>query len=391
MKNRTDKKVLFISHDASRTGAPIIFLNFLEWFKNNSEIPFRILLKGWGDLETRFQALAPVNIFYNKQLECGWHRWSIMLPAIRPFSNRFHFNNLRRELFQDDIGLVYSNTVTNGGVLQFLVSLKCPVITHVHELESEILKSGLDNWELVKKYTNHYIAVSDAVKQNLIINHSIPEKYIDVVHGFIPISTLNLNLESRNNQREALNIPKDALIVGSSGVGSWRKGKDLFVQLAVNVVRKFKDKPIHFVWVGGRMKESEFYEIEHDISHAGISDIIHFIEHVSNPLDYYAEFDIFAMISREDPFPLVNLEVAALGKPIVCFDKAGGTPEFVENDAGFVVPYLDIDVMADKIIDLARNEELRNNMGRRSFEKAVGNHDISVGAQKISNIIERFL
>jgi glycosyltransferase involved in cell wall biosynthesis len=391
MKNSIDKKVLFISHDASRTGAPIIFLNFLEWFKKNSEIPFRILLKDCGVLETRFQALAPVNVFYNKQMERGWCRRAIIGTAIRPLSNRFHFIKLRRELFQDDIGLVYSNTVTNGGVLQFLSSLKCPVITHVHELESEIRKSGLDNWDLVKKFTNHYIAVSDAVKQNLIINHNIPEMNIDVVHGFIPISTLNRNLESKNKPREDLNIPKDAFIVGSSGAGSWRKGRDLFVQLAVNIVRKFKDKPIHFVWVGGRMKESEFYEMEHDISHAGISDKIHFVEHVSNPLDYYAEFDIFAMISREDPFPLVNLEVAALGKPIVCFDKAGGTPEFVENDAGFVVPYLDIDAMADKIIGLARNEELRNKMGRRSFEKAVGNYDISVGAQKINKIIERFI
>jgi glycosyltransferase involved in cell wall biosynthesis len=386
-----EKKILFISHDATRTGAPIIFLNFLEWFKNNSKIPFRILLKSRGDLETRFQALAPVNVFYNQQTASGWYSQAIIGRAIQYISNRFHVSRLRRELSQDDIGLVYSNTVTNGGVLQYLASLNCPVITHVHELESEIRKSGPDNWELVKKFTKHYIAVSEAVKQNLILNHNIPEKNIDVVHGFISISQLKHNLQGGNNTRESLIIPKDALIVGSSGAGSWRKGKDLFVQLAAKVIRKQVGRAIHFVWVGGRTDKSEFDAIEHDFRHAGISDKIHFVKHVPNPLDYYAEFDIFAMISREDPFPLVNLEMAAMGKPIVCFENAGGTPEFVEHDAGFVVPYLDIDAMAEKIFVLAQNEDLRKEMGRKGFEKVMKNFDISVGARKLANVIERFL
>jgi glycosyltransferase involved in cell wall biosynthesis len=145
------------------------------------------------------------------------------------------------------------------------------------------------------------------------------------------------------------------------------------------------------MWIGGSTNGMELYEIEHDIRQAGISDRVHFINHVSNPLDYYREFNVFAMISREDPFPLVNLEVASLGKPIVCFKNAGGTPEFVEDDAGFIVPYLDIAEMADKIILLAKDDELRKKLGRRSLEKVKENYDISVGASKILKIVERFL
>ena len=52
------KKVLFISHDALRTGAPLFLLNLLKWFGTNSELTFRILLKNGGDLESEFQALA---------------------------------------------------------------------------------------------------------------------------------------------------------------------------------------------------------------------------------------------------------------------------------------------------------------------------------------------
>ena len=41
---------------------------------------------------------------------------------------------------------------------------------------------------------------------------------------------------------------------------------------------------------------------------------------------------------EEDPYTLVCLEAAALEKPYVCFEGAGGSPEFVEEDCGFVVP-----------------------------------------------------
>jgi glycosyltransferase involved in cell wall biosynthesis len=62
-------------------------------------------------------------------------------------------------------------------------------------------------------------------------------------------------------------------------------------------------------------------------------------------LKYFAAFDVFALVSREDPFPVVCLEAASLGKPIVCFNSSDGEKEFVENDCGFVVPDLDIEIM----------------------------------------------
>jgi glycosyltransferase involved in cell wall biosynthesis len=81
-------------------------------------------------------------------------------------------------------------------------------------------------------------------------------------------------------------------------------------------------------------------------------------------------FIVFALVSWEDPFPLVNLEAASLGKPIVCFDEAGGSKEFVEEDCGFVVPYLDLDAREDRVVELLHNPELRQRMGSRVARKA---------------------
>jgi len=385
------KKILFINHDASRSGAPIFLLNFLKWFQANSKIPFRVLSKNSGDMDRDFQALAPLS-FFNRVLPRNSRLRSLLSAQwLQMVLNRFHFKQLLKDVTTDDIGLIYSNTITNGDVLKFLSAVNCPVVTHVHELEYWIHRSGPSNMELVKSYTKRFIVVSEAVKEHLVTNHDVPVEHIEVIHGFIPVSSLTGRLDPLSNPRNELNIAADAFIVGSSGMETWRKGKDLFIQLAIAVLAKGSDMPIHFVWVGGRCNATETYQIRHDLHHAGITDQVHFVDHVTNPMDYYGQFDVFAMVSREDPFPLVNLEAAALGKPIVCFDSGGGSPEFVEDDAGFVVPYLDINAMADKLILLARDNKLRADLGSRGRAKVAENHDIPVGARRILDVIEQYL
>ena len=385
------KKILFIGHSAGLTGAPIVLLNLLKWLKEHSKINFEVLLRTGGELQTAYKKLAPTRLYEpslnNRVLSRLYRRLNQNLKASYLRKGRLHHFN------KSSIGLIFSNTITNGEVLSLLADIGCPVICRVAELDYWIQRCGRKNFEQVKRCTTHYIAVSNAVKKNLVQAHGISENKVDVVHGFIPIPKQDSNsfsLRSKNIRR-SLNIPSNAFVVGASGFETWRKGKDLFIQMAYLLSQKLQDFPIYFIWVGGRDNGMDFYGIQHDIRHTGLENRVHFVEEVSNPLDYYAAFDIFAMTSREDPYPIVNLEVAALGKPIVCFENAGGSPEFVESDAGFIVPYLDIHLMAEKIITLAEDKELRNKLGYRAAQKVQERHDITVAAPKILKIIERFL
>jgi glycosyltransferase involved in cell wall biosynthesis len=109
-------------------------------------------------------------------------------------------------------------------------------------------------------------------------------------------------------------------------------------------------------------------------------------------LDYIAAFDVFALVSREDAFPLAIMEAAAVGVPTVCFDgAAGGGCEFVEADAGRVVPYLDLDAMAERVLEFLRDDELRSRLGQRARRKVRERYDISVMAPKLVRTIERML
>lgn len=394
-----DKKILFISHDASRTGATIVLIHFLKWLRDHTDISFDILIKNkkGGALLSDFRSLAPVSV-YSESLS---GKIESMAGMFKRNDTTNTWTMLARKIFgmrfkRKNIGLIYSNTITNGEILKILSDGSCPVISHVHELEWGIQYYGLSRFDLTKRFSNRFIAVSQAVKNNLIENHHIPSERIDLHYEFIPVRSV----ESTNTEKarkkicQENNIPENSVIVCASGTTGWRKGPDLFVQLSLCVSRLIKDIPLFFLWVGGQQNGLEYNNLVYDISKSGLSNWIRFVGEREHPFDYFAASDIFAMVSREDPFPLVCLEAAALGKPIVCFDLAGGMKEFVEGDAGIVVPYLDIAAMARACAVLIRSGELRSKLGNQAKVKVKKRHDLDVAAPKlldiISNTIEKF-
>jgi glycosyltransferase involved in cell wall biosynthesis len=93
--------------------------------------------------------------------------------------------------------------------------------------------------------------------------------------------------------------------------------------------------------------------------------------------------------SREDPLPLVAIEAAKCGLPLVCFADAGGTPDLVGEDAGFVVPLEDTETMADKILKLVEDPDLRKNMGKRAREKFLSQFTVERTTPKILSTCRR--
>ena len=95
------------------------------------------------------------------------------------------------------------------------------------------------------------------------------------------------------------------------------------------------------------------------------------------------------LVSREDPFPLVCLEAASLGKPVLCFADAGGMPEFVEDDAGYVLPYLDTKQMSAQIIELATDVERVKQLGACAQFKVRDKYNIDIGAGRIIEMLQK--
>jgi glycosyltransferase involved in cell wall biosynthesis len=388
----TKNSVLFVSHDASATGAPFLLLHLLRWLRTNAKLDCKIVLKKTGPLESQFAEIAPVAVLA-RSADSLHERVLERLSPYR-FKRAVDEQALRRALGRTRFGLVYSNTLVNGALLKTLPDQSCPLISHAHELEYMIRRHTTpDALAYTLRRTTQFIAGSSAVALNLVDNHEIDRTRIEVVHEFVPIQGLDrARLDSRARQTRAeLHIPENAFVVGSAGTIDWRKGYDLFIPLALELLSLNPKDEAHFVWVGNASDRAIPIELAYDIRKLGLERRIHFVGYQRNYLDYLAMFDALCLLSREDPFPLIVLECAGLAKPVLCFAGSGGSPEFVENDSGVVVPYLDIRVMAARLLELVENPALRNELGRRGQAKVLARHDVAVVGPRILEIIVRCL
>lgn len=83
----------------------------------------------------------------------------------------------------------------------------------------------------------------------------------------------------------------------------------------------------------------------------------------------YADCDIFVAPSLSESFGLIYLEAMAHAKPVVAF-RTGGVPEVVtHNETGTLVELDNVPELANALIDLIEDVEMRQKMGRRGYQR----------------------
>ena len=87
-------------------------------------------------------------------------------------------------------------------------------------------------------------------------------------------------------------------------------------------------------------------------------------------VEAYVAADVFALLSRHEPWGVVVNEAAACGLPLVLSDRVGAAPDLLrDGENGFLVPVDDAPAAADALRKLGDAEE-RRRMGARSAEIA---------------------
>ncbi|MDD3048729.1 MAG: glycosyltransferase [Bacilli bacterium] len=88
--------------------------------------------------------------------------------------------------------------------------------------------------------------------------------------------------------------------------------------------------------------------------------------------DILINTSIYMMTSYTESFGLVLLEAMAYGIPCVAFDSAQGAREIIENKVdGYLITNRDKEAMANQIIDLIKDEDLRQKIGKKAKQKAI--------------------
>ena len=215
------------------------------------------------------------------------------------------------------------------------------------------------------------IAISEGVKAALV-KAGVKSHRISVVRSAIEDTWWTV-IGSRESVRKDFGYSEDDLVVTIIAAVEPRKGQELLIRALPKILEKAPNVKVCFAGKDElsqpeRLLAKEL-KVEDKVLFAGFRPDVH---------DVIAASDIVAAPSYLEGLGVSIMESMACGKPVVA-SNVGGIPESViDGLTGFLVPTGDEAALAEAITKLARDENLRDEMGRKGKERAMAEFSIPV-------------
>jgi glycosyltransferase involved in cell wall biosynthesis len=291
----------------------------------------------------------------------------------------------------------FSTPPAEIAALQYAKKRKLPVVLTYHGDWQEsfggiIRRMALHfyNKNLLNIILSH-VDVIISPSQYYIYDSRFLAKYRDkivVIPNGINIEDFDVSY-SKEECREKLGLEVNTNIILFVGNLIQYKGPDVLVRALSKVVKEIPGTELIFVGSGNMKNElqelSKRLDVGKHVKFAG------FVEEHLKPL-YYKAADIFCLpsVMSTEVFPLVLLEASASGLPMVASDLNTFKCIIEDGCNGVVTKRGDPKALADAIIYLLENEDVRKKMGVNARKK-VENYSWEKVAEMTEKVYEQLI
>lgn len=303
---------------------------------------------------------------------------------------------LQREIKNKQINHIIAGHILPLGTAALIVKkikgVNYSVILHGMDLALAI-KAGRKKWlaKKILKNAEHIICANNFTAK--IARDVIGEKEAEKVEVVNPgvdsqlsINNYQLTIELKNKY----NL-ENKIVLFSIGRLVKRKGFDKVIEAMPAILKEIPNLVYAIAGTGPERENLELRIMNYELSNRVI-----FLGKISDE-EKWAWFelaDIFTMPSRQinddfEGFGIVYLEASLIGKPIVAGRSGGVEDAVLDNETGLLVNPESTEEIADAIIKLAKDEELRKKLGERGKERAIREFVWEKQAGKIFNLITR--
>jgi glycosyltransferase involved in cell wall biosynthesis len=291
------------------------------------------------------------------------------------------WRHLRAHLKEARPDLVHAH-LPSTGILARLAS-HAPVIYTEHNVVSSYRQPTRLLNRLTYGRNSRLIAVSGAVADS-VAGFPGPDPII-VPNGV----SVSVSEQDRRAAREELEISDTTLMIIHVGNIRPHKGHSNLIAATAKLKGALDDFVV--VSIGGEKYDGDLARIQAEAAGAGVEDVFRALGRRENALSFVAASDVMANPSDHEGLPLAILEAMSLGKPVVA-TAVGGVPSVIESGVnGLLVPAANPAALADSLLDLANDHELRARLGGQAREDALAKHGLEAMIRTVEGIYAEVL
>lgn len=306
---------------------------------------------------------------------------------LRKLSNLFLFVYSLVKVSALKPDLIYVNTIARKEPVQFARILKRKAIVHVREGVNYLFPDDARRARVTKYImdnSSYFICVSDSVKKSVHDKLGSSEAYVTRVYNGIDCSDIRKGLGEVGREKKA----GGALEIGFLGSLSERKGFDVFLEAAAMILAERRD--VLFKVVGGTTAQFDRFVLNKSVEKFAGCGLEHY-PFTLNSAIAMANFDIFCMTSRVEPFARVNLEAACLCMPTIA-TAIDGNREFIDHqETGILVPPNNPVALAAAIQELIDDPLKRTRLSDNARFKVRKDFSVERYVENVENVIDRVL
>jgi glycosyltransferase involved in cell wall biosynthesis len=304
------KKVLFLSHEASVTGAPIFLRNLIRQInQSNPDFIISILFAKKG-LVADDLINDGIDVYaFDKS---GIHHKSIFYKLLLRLKYYFLFT---KAIYGYKPDLIYSNTIMNFGEVFIARLLGIKIILHIHE--------GYN----FAKHFKYKLKISCYCAKEIIVGSNYANHSLKKLTGFTGNVVYN-GFKLGEPKKHDFKKQREVFTLGVLGTINHNKGQ----LIALEALKLLIDKGLNVrLLLAGMSCDDCYMNVLNDFINSNkLNSYVEILGFVSDSEDFLKSLDLLLVPSYDEVFPTVILEAFAVGLPVVG-SRVGGIPEIIDH------------------------------------------------------------
>ena len=295
--------------------------------------------------------------------------------AIHPWRDWLSYLRLKKILrdFQPDVVHTHS---AKGGILGRAAARAVGVSAIVHGVhgapfhpyQSVLAREffrACERWAAPK--CDAYVSVADAMTDLMVDAKVAPREKFTTVYSGMEVEPFLEAGQHRDRVRRELGYAPEHVVAGKVARLFHLKGHEYVIEAAGRVVRA--NPNVRFLFIGDGILTDQSME---RIRRAGLEEHFHLTGLVppARIPELVGAMDVVVHTSLREGLARVLPQALIAGKPVVSYDVDGAREVVITGETGYLLPPKSIEPLADALIELAGDDDLRRRLGeegRRRF------------------------